>query len=230
MSDSAKSLQQGTTGATGAPGAAGADAKLRNRFFENFGGATRLDQGGGNSGNQGLGNSGLTQATGATASSYCYSRAYIYAGVAASLFTGNSSFDTVFTIGTMPTTGSALFGVGDVTISGADCTYTENHYGFKIIVVAGVATLYATNGNGTTETATSIQTLAVNTPLFLYAKMIDATNIKYYVNGALVATHTTNLPTGSPVAFFKMGISNKATANDFQTAFAYAAYERDATP
>lgn len=230
MGKSSLSISQGTVGASGTNGTNGLDAKARIRFMHALGAFDRITQTGGGSVNQGVGFSGLTQDTGITATSFAKVTALIYAGLGASLFTGNPSFDTIWTIGGTPTTGSAFCGVGDMAVTGTAITFTDNHFGFKLVFAAGVGTLYATNGDGSAETATSIQTLGVNTPVFLYAKQLDSTNIKYYVNGALVATHTTHLPTGSPTSFFLLAVSNNATANSFQTASTHMSYEKDATP
>lgn len=57
-------------------------------------------------------------------------------------------------------------------------------------------TLYAQNSNGTTSTTTDISSGITRTNWNTYEFVLDpGVNIKYYVNGTLVATHTTNLPT-----------------------------------
>lgn len=53
--------------------------------------------------------------------------------------------------------------------------------------------IYAITADGTTVTATNIQADAATTKRHF---MIDftPTSVKFYINGALVATHTTNIP------------------------------------
>jgi len=84
---------------------------------------------------------------------------------------------------------------------------TSKHVGWKIIN----GLLYATNADGTTETATSTGiTLETWTVLKLFIiPTIDNAEVKFYVNGELKATHTTNLP---PLwnYFIWLGIKNTA--------------------
>jgi len=79
-------------------------------------------------------------------------------------------------------------------------TSTANHFGFKAID----GTLYATTADGSTETTVDISAgvnlAAENT----YVALLDSgTNCKFYVNGTLKATITTNLPTGTFGVAFK---------------------------
>jgi hypothetical protein len=70
---------------------------------------------------------------------------------------------------------------------------TIKHFGF----ILDGAVLYASNANGTTQTKTDVSSgITVTNTLFLKAIMDSGTNIKFYINGTLVATHTTNLPSG----------------------------------
>lgn len=68
----------------------------------------------------------------------------------------------------------------------------------RFVWVAGV--LYAQNANGT-ATSTNISSGITGTNMNTYEIVFTpATDIKFYVNGTLKATHTTNLPTtGTPV-------------------------------
>lgn len=85
---------------------------------------------------------------------------------------------------------------------------TDNHYGFKWVSTVDGASgdLYATNGNGATQTTTLIAA-GINgwDPFYLIASY-EENSIKYYysadnVTWNLVATHTTNIPTGLNLAF-----------------------------
>ena len=71
---------------------------------------------------------------------------------------------------------------------------TEHYFGFKVVGT----TVYAVNCNGSAETATDITTqVTLNTLIAQTFTVIftPAVDCKFYVNGTLVATHTTNLPT-----------------------------------
>ena len=77
---------------------------------------------------------------------------------------------------------------------------TGSHIGFKVIG----STVYATNGNNyDAETATDITAqVSIGTGLHKWGFVFTpGVNIKFYFDGVLVATHTTNLPTsGSEVS------------------------------
>lgn len=68
---------------------------------------------------------------------------------------------------------------------------TEHHVGFKIID----GNIFATNANGATETATDTGVDVSQYATYRLVVMVDAgVSAKFYVNGVLKATHTTNLP------------------------------------
>src|SRR3990167_8655169 len=103
-------------------------------------------------------------------------------------------------------------GIGEVTVAGTGITFTPDQAGFKRIGVAGVFTASATNGNGTTETATAIAATANGGLSFVKD---GTTDIKFYKNGSLVATHTTNLPNGSDGTYLGgMAVSNNSTTDN----------------
>lgn len=75
-----------------------------------------------------------------------------------------------------------------------DATDTVRHIGFYF--QDGI--IYASNANGTTQTRTDVSTGITMTNMNLYWFKWDAgTNITFYINDTLVATHSTNLPTTS---------------------------------
>ena len=75
-----------------------------------------------------------------------------------------------------------------------DATDTGRHIGFFI----KDAILYASNADGTTQTITDISAGITLINPNCYRFVYDAgTNIKFYVNEVLKATHTTNMPTGA---------------------------------
>lgn len=95
-------------------------------------------------------------------------------------------------------------------------TFTLNQFGFKFTrASSGTRTLSATNGNGTTETATSF----TDGSDYYYSSFMtaqkDSARIRFYAAGVLKATHTTNLPTlgGSDSNHMvRAGVTNKSTA------------------
>lgn len=99
------------------------------------------------------------------------------------------------------------FGLGSTGIISAS---TDTTAGVKIINDAGV--LYAQNANGT-ATRTNISSGITLTNWNLYEIVFSpGVDIKFYVNGTLVATHTTNLPSGfSPALTLGTNGSNTNT-------------------
>ena len=67
---------------------------------------------------------------------------------------------------------------------------TAKQVGFR---TAG-GTLYASSGNGTTEQTTALTLPATNTFTAFSAECVDGVSVKFFMNGVLVATHTTSIP------------------------------------
>lgn len=75
---------------------------------------------------------------------------------------------------------------------------TSKHIGFILDVSSSTATLYASNANGSAQTKTDVTGgRTLSNSFVLYAVMDGSTDIKFYIDGTLVATHTTNLPSGA---------------------------------
>lgn len=99
-----------------------------------------------------------------------------------------------------------------------------NMSGFKTVGFtsdndASTTYLYAFNDSGSSTTQTAVTKPAggwgTNVGLYarLHAVMTSGTDIKFYVNGTLEATHTTNLPSGRlDVGYFTNKVINGATA------------------
>lgn len=86
---------------------------------------------------------------------------------------------------------------------------TNTSQGIRIIENAG--TLYAQNASGTTATSTSIGAGITATDWNTYEIVFTpGVNIKYYINGVLKATHTTNLPA---TATFQFGYGISANSD-----------------
>jgi hypothetical protein len=89
-----------------------------------------------------------------------------------------------------------------------DATTTDRHYGFMV----EDGTLYASNGNNTTQTRTDISSGITLTSWNTYTAIFTTgVNCKFYVNGTLKATHTTNLPT-TGITRFQIGVQTQTTA------------------
>jgi hypothetical protein len=75
---------------------------------------------------------------------------------------------------------------------------TKKHIGFYFKNNNGTKELWATNANGTTQTETNISSgLTLTDHNTYFVELTSGTNAKFYVNGTLKATHTTNLPSGN---------------------------------
>jgi hypothetical protein len=146
------------------------------------------------------------------------------------IFAKNPSFTAIAYVSAVPTTGDSFLGIGYQDIAAGGHTYTRDHMGFKIIYSGSTATLYATNADGTTETATDITSgITVTNNNTYYCVQDGSTNIKYYVNGTLVATHTTNLPDSAPLVgtTLQWSVTNKNTATDFRIVIPFSKYSQD---
>lgn len=152
---------------------------------------------------------------------------------AASVFLGSPSFSTSFSFANIggTGTGSSYFGLGLVTKTGSGHTYTTDHAGFKVLVSGSVASLYGTQGDGTTEAATSaLTTLAVGDTVDVYLKFNSTTSVTYYFrkNGGSLSSGTTlstNMPdTASNQA--QISASNDGTGTRFEIYTTFLNYTR----
>lgn len=126
---------------------------------------------------------------------------YILMDPSASLTTAwGKSFFLSFNAGFNRTANQVAFmGIGGPDL--ASTADTTHHIGF---FVSGTS-IYASNGDGSTQTITDI-TAAAGTPTMsientYQIEYTSGSNIKFSVNGTLCATHTTNLPSGSSTDF-----------------------------
>lgn len=92
-------------------------------------------------------------------------------------------------------------------IQGNYSAVTDRHYGFKLVN----NTLYGTCADGTTQTTLSLRTVVATLMYTLEAKFFAGDRIEYYVNGDLLGTITTNIPTGGSNSEYLIGI--KYTTN-----------------
>lgn len=132
------------------------------------------------------------------------------------------------------TDSEAFFGLGDMTGVGGGQNWTVSHIGFKVVrVSSGTVNVYATQADGTAETATIITTLSSSsfTDYFEFKLKVNSASVDYYwsKNGSVFSTATNltgNFPTtvaGGDLTFL---VGNVNVASDTGYRLAYAGYSR----
>lgn len=131
------------------------------------------------------------------------------------------------------TTGAYYMGIGTPTIATTGITFTPTHIGFKVLVVSGVASLYATQADGTTENASSVlTTLLTGDMLRLIVKVNGASSVDYYYSKNTSASYSTvNLTTNMPStslqdAMWIFGCTNSSSASAQSIYALSASFER----
>jgi hypothetical protein len=128
-------------------------------------------------------------------------------------------------------TASSFFGLGEPTVATAGHTYTVGHTGFKILKTGGVATLYATQADGTTENVSSALTTLVDTDtLELMLKINGTSSVDYWYrkNGGSLSSATnltSNMPSGTSQSMHFSNSDNNADFH-FDLTVLSASYER----
>lgn len=182
-----------------------------------------------------FGTSGMSLTTGATATSSAKSIWRLgNVGASFSIFDNSPTFEGILTMDTIGTDLQVFFGLGEPTVAGAGITYTNQHAGFKIVRSAsGTNDLYATQANGTTETASaSLTTLAASDQVELLVIVNSTTSVDYYwrKNGGTQSAKTTlstNVPTGTTNgAGILFGISNAGVATSSAISVSGATFSR----
>lgn len=150
-----------------------------------------------------------------------------------SLYLGNPSFSVSLTISLIVSSiGSSFFGIGEPTVSGTGHTYTVNHIGFKILKSDGVASLYATQGDGITENSLLLISIIGNDDLDLVFKINKEKSVNYYyskngVDFSPAFTLIGNFPSSSSsISKYQFSTSNNSTAGEFGFILKNASYER----
>lgn len=182
------------------------DVATTGRFIKTTGGSAAITFGGG---------VGTTIDTGASSGSYAVLRLAVpfsKAEISGTIV----SFQITLQNSPAGTTWTSFFGAGLPTVDGANITFTDSHIGFKLVAVASVYSLYATQANGTTETASSaLTTLASGDNIEVIWKS-NGTSVDYYwrKNGGSMSSATnlsTNLPT-SLTSNLTVNVSNQNNA------------------
>lgn len=123
------------------------------------------------------------------------------------VFSGSPEFTASINVLTIPSSasnGMAFLGLGGMTTPASTQTYTNRAIGFKFLSTGSSQySLYATQADGTTETASSaLTTLVANDSLEISLKVNGTSSVDYYwrKNGGAwsAATNlTTNIPTNN---------------------------------
>ncbi len=172
-----------------------------------------------------------TSATGSSSALISYA-----AGISFNVFKRIPIWYCNFALKTINKSGTYYIGMGDVAVNGAGHTFTNNHIGWKITVSgAGVASLFATQADGTTENASSaLTTVAANDCVEVYIVENPTAGFDYYWvlnNGALSAATnlgTTNLPLPAATSstWIQVSASNSGSAVHQEIIASEACYGR----
>lgn len=126
-------------------------------------------------------------------------------GSSSNIFVGSPSMGASFQFNTIGTTGTFVCVVGEDVQDPAD---TSPHAGFMVDIAAGVASLKASNANGTTQTkSAALTTLTTADQVDVALKFNGTTSIDYYwrKNGGAWSSATnqsTNIPSANNATAF----------------------------
>lgn len=121
-------------------------------------------------------------------------------GASSQYSSGNQAFRMKFYAQFAPQEVNDVVSVGAVNVAATlSLDETDIATGVRFCSVDAAGTMFAVTADGTANTKTNISA-SVNLLEWNLFEIIftPAVNVKYYVNGTLVATHTTNLPDASP--------------------------------
>ncbi|NTW31102.1 MAG: hypothetical protein HGB12_00435 [Bacteroidetes bacterium] len=176
------------------------------------------------------GSDGLTLYTSSTQGSYV--RSSINTAYAASVYALSPTYSAQILVNYFGTDVQAFFGFNYITASGSGITYTSKHIGFKVVrASSGTAYLYATQANGTAETASAPLTALTNNDEFtICLKKNGETSVDYYwrLNDGPWSSATnlsTNMPTADNVQITHV-ISNANVATSSTFRIEYCSYTR----
>lgn len=147
-------------------------------------------------------------------------------------YAGNPIFTCSFTFANVGTTGSSYFGIGTATAAGSGHTYTLKHAGFKVLIATSTASLYATQADGSTETASSaLTTITANDWVDVALQVVGSSSVNYWwrLNGGAWSAATnlaTHVPTSSSLGL-QFSVSNNSTATENIVNVTTASYQRN---
>lgn len=177
-----------------------------------------------------FGTNGCALATAGTANSLSQCIMNLSQQTAFAAYGGSPKFNCSINTFVIANAGMIYTGIGLPTSAGTFLA-TANHIGFKILITGGVASLYGTHADGTTEQATAaLTTLANGDSLDLICIANGTTSVDYYwrKNGGAISTKTTatgNVPTAAEnqISFFA---DNQSNANVVSCKVSGANYRR----
>lgn len=147
----------------------------------------------------------------------------------------NPRFATWFqyTAGSATGDGTAWAGFCLASGGGPTRTQTAKSAFFLVETVSGTATLYAVSANGTTNNNTSIAAITLTDNNKYEIIVTNTASVKFYINGVLKVTHSTNVPTGAPATatWSSIGVDNGAgdtTTRSFRAGYAMATMDMSA--
>lgn len=123
-------------------------------------------------------------------------------------------------------------GLGSPTVAGSGITFTPQHAGFKITRAAsGTASVFATQANGVTETASSALTTVVALDQLDLCLVVNSASIDYYWRKegsawSAVTTLSTNLPSLATEQNMAIAVSNVSVASRAEITVKSAYYSR----
>lgn len=113
-----------------------------------------------------------------------------------SVWENYAEFSTFVRLHIIPPDGEVFIGLGQISTAVTGHTFTDKHFGFKIIRSANSTTFYVTQADGLAEDSVAFTPIGDNHHYRAVQNTADG-NIKYYVDNVLVATRTANMPTGA---------------------------------
>jgi len=180
---------------------------------------------------------GLNMLTGSTNTGGSW--AYFHSGSTSNRLTA-TAFDNsprmFFHVSTLGDNGDHkwFMGMGALHASFGDAGASRKVVGFRLIRDAAASVIYAVVGSGSAETATNVTSSLdgfaandFNKPTLFWIDMTSGTNVKFYHNKTLLATITTNLPSGALTTeneFFGMFITNNSDGTSTNALYTKNAY------
>ena len=209
-------------------------------LITDFASSGRFSQSTGSSGANTFGTHGVRISTGTAGNSHADVQWFITPQTQGRIWDDSPEFSCSISIRNAPNSGSnngrAYIGLGALINSGGtSIDFTGKHVGFKLLQTsADTYTLYATQGDGTTETASSALTTVDDTPtsLELCLKINALSSVDYYwrkdAGAWSSATNlTTNLPTtGDGARAAQFIIIDEASSLNNEIEISGASYKR----
>ena len=114
-----------------------------------------------------------------------------------SLYTAGAEFSMVLHAQDVTSANNceAYVGAGDIAVSGSGHTWTNKHIGLKYVWNGSGVTIYASVANGSAESVVALAGGASSTRK-IRVKYVSASLVEFYDARVLVASITTNIPTG----------------------------------